>query len=76
MSHNVSRITTEINNHGPWRITEYAKYRRVSRPTVYSWLSNGWLNSVKIGGCRFVLPEHDAAFIARFENDDDSRSAA
>ena len=61
-----SQKATPQNTIGPWRVKEYCDYRRISKPTVYSWFAKGWLGSVKVGGCRFILPEHDAAFIARF----------
>ena len=51
---------------GPWTTTEYAELFRVSRCTVYGWLSKGWLGSAKIGGSRRVLPRHDKAFRERF----------
>jgi hypothetical protein len=64
-----SRCTAfPANSSGPWRIKEYSEYRRVTCPTVYNWMAKGWLDSVKIGGCRFILPEHDADFIARFNS--------
>ncbi len=52
---------------GPWTPTEYALLFAVSRPTVYSWMSNGWLGSAKIGGCRRIMPNHDAKFRVRIE---------
>jgi predicted site-specific integrase-resolvase len=54
------------NKTGPWRVKDYCDYRHVSKPTVYGWFAKGWLNSIKVGGCRFILPEHDAAFIDLF----------
>ena len=54
------------NTTGAYRVTEYAKLYRVSRATVYSWMQQGWLGSVKIGGCRRILSEHDEAFRRRF----------
>ena len=57
---------SQKNTTGPWRVKEYCHFRRVSKPTVYNWFSKGWLESCKVGGVRFILPEHDAAFIARF----------
>ena len=51
---------------GVYRVTEYAKLYRVSRATVYHWMQQGWLGSIKIGGCRRILSEHDEAFQRRF----------
>ena len=49
---------------GSWRISEYCEYRSISRPTFYRWL--GWgLKSVKIGGTRLILREHDQEFMER-----------
>ena len=50
---------------GGYRVTEYADLFRVSRATVYTWMQKGWLGSVKIGGCRRILAEHDEAFRTR-----------
>ena len=51
---------------GAWSPEEYAQYLSVSRATVYLWLQRGWLDSVKIGGCRRILLEHDEIFRERF----------
>ena len=59
--------TIERKENGPWTIDEYALLYAVSRATVYNWMSKGWLGSSKIGGCRRILPSHDAKFRARIE---------
>jgi len=69
------RTTTEektkpapVNTIGPWTVPEFADMYRVCRATIYNWMSEGWLQSVKIGGARRILPEHDRAFREKFSN--------
>ena len=62
------RKSKPINTSGPWKVSEYARYRRVSRPTVYSWISKGLLDANKIGGSRVIEPEHHAAFLSQFQD--------
>jgi excisionase family DNA binding protein len=38
-------------------VIEAAETVGVSRATVYRWLDNGTLSSVKLGGLRRILPE-------------------
>lgn len=51
-----------------WTIPQYAHRYQVVRGTVHNWMNKGWLDSVKIGGTRRVLPEHDKKFRARFQS--------
>lgn len=53
-----------------WTIPQYASRYQVVRGTVHNWLNKGWLDSVKIGGIRRILPKHDAKFRRRFETDE------
>lgn len=48
-----------------WTPKEFAERYRVSRATVYNWFERGLLGSVKIGGARRILREHDDAFRSR-----------
>ena len=63
MTERKSTVTRPIES---WTPIEFADRYRVSRATIYVWLKKGWLQSAKIGGSRRILKEHDAAFIARF----------
>jgi len=51
----------------PLTIEQFADLWQVSRSTVYGWMNKGLLDSVKIGGTRRVLPEHDKALRERFK---------
>ena len=50
-----SKKKIERKEWGPWTTNEYALLFAVSRATVYHWMGKGWLQSVKIGGCRRIL---------------------
>lgn len=50
-----------------WTIPQYAERWQVSRGCVHKWLRDGELSSVKIGGTRRILPEHDHDFRKRHQ---------
>jgi len=52
-----------------WTIDQFAARYQVNRCTVYKWLRDGLLESVKIAGSRRILPEHDQAFRERFKSE-------
>lgn len=43
-----------LRKYGLINITLFAKINKISRPTVYTMLKDGRLNSVRVGGVRFV----------------------
>lgn len=53
---------------GTLTIEQYCELWQVCRSTVYSWINKGMLDSVKVGGTRRILPEHDRAFRERFQS--------
>jgi predicted site-specific integrase-resolvase len=56
----------QIKQQESWTPEEYAERYRVCRASVYNWFKRGLLDSVKIGGARRILREHDEAFRSRF----------
>lgn len=52
-----------------WTIPQYADRWQVSRGCIHNWLKRGELGSVKIGGTRRILPEHDRAFRERHQSE-------
>ena len=58
------------NSGGPYTVPGFAAKYHVCRNTVYNWIASGIVGSVKIGGSRRILPEHEQAFIARITEGD------